>query len=51
VGGARIRLAHPLGVKVFSYRQVKNKEKDAADLADLLQVGRCRRCGPPGGAP
>jgi hypothetical protein len=27
-------------VKGFSYRRVKNDEKDAADLADLLRMGR-----------
>jgi len=27
-------------VKAFSYRRVKNDEKDAADLADLLRMGR-----------
>jgi transposase len=34
-----VHLAHPLGVKGFSYRRVKN-ERDAADLADLLRMGR-----------
>ena len=29
-----------MGVKGFSYRRVKNDEKDAADLADLLRMGR-----------
>src|SRR6266480_5024290 len=38
--GAEVRLAHPLGVKAFSYRRVKNDEKDAADLAGLLRMGR-----------
>lgn len=38
--GAEVHLAHPLGVKAFSYRRVKNDEKDAADLADLLRLGR-----------
>jgi len=38
--GAEIHLAHPLGVKGFSYRRVKNDEKDAADLGDLLRMGR-----------
>ena len=38
--GADVHLAHPLGVKAFSYRRVKNDEKDAADLADLLRLGR-----------
>ena len=38
--GATVHLAHPLGVKMFSYRRVKNDERDAADLADLLRMGR-----------
>src|SRR5213592_2052413 len=38
--GAEMHLAHPLGVKAFTYRRVKNDEKDAADLADLLRMGR-----------
>jgi transposase len=38
--GARVHLAHPLGAKMFSYRRVKNDERDAADLADLLRMGR-----------
>jgi transposase len=38
--GTRVHLAHPLGVKAFSYRRVKNDYRDAADLADLLRMGR-----------
>lgn len=38
--GAEVLLAHPLGVKAFSYRRVKNDERDAADLADLARMGR-----------
>jgi transposase len=38
--GAQVHLAHPLGVRGFAYRRVKNDEKDAADLADLLRMGR-----------
>ena len=38
--GANVHLAHPLGVKAFSYRRVKNDERDAEDLADLLRMGR-----------
>jgi transposase len=38
--GAHVHLAHPLGVKMFSYRRVKNDARDAADLADLLRMGR-----------
>jgi transposase len=38
--GAEVHLAHPLGIKAFSYRRVKNDERDCADLADLLRLGR-----------
>jgi transposase len=38
--GASVHLAHPLGVKAFEYRRVKNDVRDAADLADLLRMGR-----------
>jgi len=38
--GAHVHLAHPLGVKAFEYRRVKNDFRDAADLADLLRMGR-----------
>ena len=38
--GAQVHLAHPLGVKAFEYRRVKNDERDAKDLADLLRMGR-----------
>jgi hypothetical protein len=31
--GAEVHLAHPLGVKGFSYRRVKNDERDSADVA------------------
>src|SRR3990170_2350897 len=37
---AHVHLAHPLGVKAFEYRRGKNDERDAADLADLLRMGR-----------
>ena len=37
---ASVHLAHPLGVKAFSYRRVKNDVRDATDLADLLRMGR-----------
>ncbi len=50
--GARVHLAHPLGVKAFEYRRVKNDVRDATDLADLLRMVGCRRGGsrrrPPG---
>jgi len=38
--GATVHLAHPLGVKAFEYRRVKNDYRDACDLADLLRMGR-----------
>jgi transposase len=38
--GANVHLAHPLGVKGFKHRRVKNDPRDAADLADLLRMGR-----------
>jgi transposase len=38
--GARVHLAHPLGVKGFRYRRVKSDVRDAGDLADLLRMGR-----------
>jgi len=34
------RVAHPLGVKAYSARRVKNDVRDASDLADLLRMGR-----------
>ena len=37
--GCRVHLAHPLGVKGFENRRVKNDEKDATLLADLLRMG------------
>src|SRR5439155_10808382 len=38
--GAQVHLAHPLGVKGFTYRRVKNDAREAPDLADLLRMGR-----------
>jgi transposase len=38
--GAKVHLAHPLGVKGFRYRRVKNDRADARDLADLLRMQR-----------
>lgn len=38
--GAHLHLAHPLGVKAFEYRRVKNDVIDSKDLADLLRMGR-----------
>ena len=34
-----MHLAHPLGVKAYSCRRVKDDARDAADLADLLRMG------------
>jgi hypothetical protein len=45
--GARVHLAHPLGVKGFCYRRVKNDVRDAGDLADLLRMGRLPEAGSP----
>src|SRR5262245_62938628 len=49
--GATVHLAHPLGVKGFAYRRVKNDVRDASDLADLLRMGRLPEAGsaPPAG--
>ena len=38
--GAQVHLAHPLGITGFAHRRVKNDVRDAADLADLLRMGR-----------
>lgn len=38
--GANVHLAHPLGVKGWSYRRVKNDTVDATGLADLLRMNR-----------
>jgi transposase len=37
--GGRVHLAHPLGNN-WGNRRVKNDERDATDLADLLRLGR-----------
>lgn len=37
---AEVHVAHPLGVKGFAYRRVRNDVRDASDLADLLRMGR-----------
>ncbi len=37
--GCRVHLAHPLGIKGYQNRRVKNDEKDATLLADLLRLG------------
>ena len=38
--GAVMHLAHPLGIKGFENRRVKNDDKDALLLADLLRMNR-----------
>ena len=48
-GGANVHLAHPLGNN-WGNRRVKNDERDAADLIDLLRLGRLAEAyiAPPG---
>jgi transposase len=38
--GARVHLAHPLGIAMFTHQRVKNDRRDATNLADLLRMGR-----------
>ena len=38
--GARLHLAHPLGIAGYANRRVKNDLRDATLLADLLRLGR-----------
>jgi transposase len=38
--GAEVHLAHPLGVRAYGYQRVKTDARDAANLADLLRMGR-----------
>lgn len=47
--GAKVHLAHPLGNN-WGNRRVKNDERDAADLVDLLRLGRLAEAyiAPPG---
>ena len=45
--GAEVHLAHPLGVKGFAYRRVKNDERDAADLLTCCGWAGCPRRGSP----
>jgi transposase len=47
--GARVHLAHPLG-NAWGNRRVKNDERDAEDLVDLLRIGRLAEAwiAPPG---
>ena len=46
--GAHVHLAHPLGVKMFSYRRVKNDQRDAADLGRLPEAWIAPPAGRPG---
>ena len=43
--GAHVHLAHPLGIKGFRPRGVKNDAGDASDLADLLRMHRLPEAG------
>jgi transposase len=38
--GATVHLAHPLGIKAYSYQRVKNDAIDAKTLADLARMDR-----------
>jgi transposase len=38
--GARVHLAHPLGVKMFGYQRVKTDARDSTNLAELLRMQR-----------
>ena len=38
--GAEVHLAHPRGMAAMNDRRVKNDERDARELADLLRVNR-----------
>jgi len=38
--GAKVHLAHPLGVKMFGYQRVKTDARDSRNLAELLRMGR-----------
>jgi serine/threonine protein kinase HipA of HipAB toxin-antitoxin module len=38
--GARVHLAHPLGIKMFGYQRVKTDARDSTNLAELLRMGR-----------
>ena len=43
--GARVHLAHPLGVKMFGYQRVKTDARDSRNLAELLRMGGSLRPG------
>ena len=38
--GCRVHLAHPLAIKGYQNRRIKNDDRDATLLADLLRMGR-----------
>ena len=38
--GAKVHLAHPLGVKMFGYQRVKTDARDSTNLAELLRMDR-----------
>jgi transposase len=38
--GAKVHLAHPLGVKMFGYQRVKTDARDSTNLAELLRMHR-----------
>jgi transposase len=38
--GAKVHLAHPLGIKMFGYQRVKTDARDSRNLAELLRMGR-----------
>jgi transposase len=38
--GARVHLAHPLGVKMFGYQRVKTDARDSTNLAERLRMHR-----------
>jgi transposase len=38
--GAKVHLAHPLGIKMFGYQRVKTDARDSTNLAELLRMQR-----------
>jgi transposase len=38
--GAKVHLAHPLGVKMFGYQRPETDARDSRNLAELLRMGR-----------
>src|SRR5881275_1146276 len=45
--GASVHLAHPLGVKGFTYRRVKNDVRDASDLLRMNRLPEAWIAPPP----